>query len=168
MRTRTRLAALIVVVGATLAACGSDSKTVETNDGKVTVDGDGKNAKVTIEGENGASATFGTQKVPKDFPADVPRPEGHKLQSAISSEQDGKQSFQLVYTLEGASPKDAIADYRDQLESRDYTVEESGSIGAAGAALGGFAASNGEQKIVVTSIGTDKDGGVLSVSVTEA
>jgi hypothetical protein len=38
---------LATALGTTLVACGSDSKTITTKDGKVTVNGDGKDAKVT-------------------------------------------------------------------------------------------------------------------------
>ena len=74
-----------------IAGCGSDAKVVETKDGKVTVAKDGKT--VTIEGENGAQATFGSSKVPDGFPSEVPLPTGLKLVSSAGAQQ----SFTLGY-----------------------------------------------------------------------
>ena len=47
------IVALVAIGITTLAACGGDPRSPETNDGKVTVEGTGDHAKVTIEGEDG-------------------------------------------------------------------------------------------------------------------
>ena len=167
MRHAARILMVTIVIGVTVTACGGDSKTVETKDGKITVDENGKDGKVTIEGENGGTATFGTQKVPADFPSEVPLPKGLKLQSAISSQQDGKQYFQLVYSLAKSNPEDAIADYRGRIDSDGFTIEESGTFGAGGASLSGFEATKGDWTVVASGIGGDQTGSVLSISVTK-
>ena len=105
-----------------IAGCGSDAKVVETNDGRVTVAKDGKS--VTVEGENGAQATFGATKVPAGFPAEVPLPKGPKLVSSAGTEH----AFTLGYDIGSADEDRVVAGYLSRLEAAGLNV--SGDTGA--------------------------------------
>jgi hypothetical protein len=149
--------ALVVIALSTvgLVACGSsDSKVVETNDGKVTVDKDGKS--VTIEGENGASATFGGKKVPDGFPSEVPLPEGLKLKTSAGGSQGGKQFFTIGYDLGSKSPQNAAADYKSQLEGAGFTIGNSASFGSGNATIENLSATGKGYRVAATGTGTGK------------
>lgn len=120
------LAALGVIA---IAACGSDAKVAETKDGKVTVEGKGKQATVTVEGEGGATITFNGQKVPSDFPSDVPQPERLRLQSATSGTRGAKQYFELAYGLGSASARESVGAYATRLGNAGFTVDQTDTAG---------------------------------------
>ena len=126
---RRALLALIAIGMTALAACGSDTKVAETKDGKVTVEGKGKNAEVTVEGEHGATVTFNEQKVPAGFPSEVPLPQKVRLQSATSGTRSGKQYFQLSYALGSTSALDAIGAYATRLGAAGFTVDQTDTPG---------------------------------------
>ena len=138
---RNRIAAIVVTLtlGTTFVACGSDTKTIETKDGKVTVNSDGKSGSVTIDGENGNSITFNQSKVPDDFPSAVPLPKGLKLMSAASGGTAERKVFTLGYTLGSQDPATAVADYQDQLTAANFTVNAppAGSSGVSTLLAGG-------------------------------
>ena len=127
-RTRT-VAALLAIGALALAACGSDAKVTETKDGKVTVDGSGKKAKVTIQGENGNTITFNEQKVPGDFPGDVPLPAKVQLQAATSGTRGSQKYFQLSYTLGKASARETVGAYATKLGDAGFTVDQTDTAG---------------------------------------
>jgi hypothetical protein len=121
-----RRAALVVLATGTLAlaACGSSGgKVAETQDGKVTVDGKGEHASVTVKGENGGSVTYNQQKVPAAFPSAVPLPQHATLTNATSADRNGKQYFQLSYTLQGSSARVALGAYATQLGNAGFTTD---------------------------------------------
>jgi hypothetical protein len=128
-RFRRALVVLVAVGMVALAACGSDTEVTETKDGKVTVEGKGKKAKVTIEGEHGASVTFNQQTVPASFPSEVPRPQKLALQSAASGTRGGKQYFQLSYALGSTTALDAIGAYATRLGAAGFTVDQTDAPG---------------------------------------
>jgi hypothetical protein len=125
-RACRRLAAILTFGVVVLAACGSDAKVAETSDGKVTVSGTGKKASVTVNGEHGATATYNAQKVPADFPSEVPLPTGVTLESATSATRGGKQYFQLTYTFGGGSARAALGDYARRLGNAGFSVDAIG------------------------------------------
>jgi hypothetical protein len=127
---RTRTVAALLAIGALgLAACGSDAKVTETKDGKVTVEGSGKKAEVTIQGENGNTITFNEQKVPSDFPGDVPLPQKVQLQAATSGTRGAKKYFQLSYTLGKASARETIGAYATKLGDAGFAVDQTDTTG---------------------------------------
>ena len=160
MRHRTGTALLALALGTTFVACGgSDTKTVETKDGKVTVNKDDKS--ITIESDKG-SATFGGASVPDDFPSDVPLPKGVKLQTAVSS----GGAFQLGYQADDAELADVVADYKTALEDADFTVDDGASVSAGNGSFSGFSATGNGWKVTVAAIG-GASGSILSVGVTK-
>jgi hypothetical protein len=121
--TRWRFAAVLALGVLVLAACGSDAAVKQTRDGKVTVSGKGKKAEVTVNGEHGATATYNAQKVPADFPDEVPLPTHVKLESATRATRDGKQFFQLTYTFDTASARATLGAYASRLGDAGFTVD---------------------------------------------
>ncbi len=154
--SRRALVGAFVAFGAIgLVACGSSgAKVVETKDGKVTVNKDGKS--VTIEGENGAQATFGGTKVPDGFPGAVPLPKGLKLKTSAGGSQGGKQFFTIGYDLGSKSPQAAAADYKSQLEDAGFTVSNSASFGSGSATVENLSASGNGYRVAATGTGTGK------------
>jgi hypothetical protein len=121
-----RRRALVLVTAGTLAlaACGSSGgKVAETQDGKVTVDGKGKHASVTVKGENGGSVTYNQQKVPAGFPSAVPLPQHATLTNATSADRNGKQYFQLSYSFKGSSARAALGAYATRLGNAGFTTD---------------------------------------------
>ena len=126
--TRTSLrrpvaAALLAVGALALVACGSDASVTEAKDGKVTVQGKGKRARVTIKGENGATVTYNQRQVPSDFPGAVPQPARLALTGATSATRGGKQYFQLTYALGAGSARAALGAYATRLGDAGFAVD---------------------------------------------
>lgn len=105
-----------------LTGCGSDTKVTTTDDGKVTVTGSGKKARVTIQGEN-TDLTFNQQKLPKGFPSVVPLPKGWKWVGATSGTAAGRALFQITYSIGGEAATKAIAAYQEQLTTNGFTLD---------------------------------------------
>lgn len=135
MRHRTAITIVTVALSAVaLTACGSSSsKTIETKDGKVTVNKNGKS--VTIQGENGNTATFGGAQVPAGFPSEVPLPKGLTLKSAAGGSQSNNKFFSLAFDLGSTSAANAADAYKSQLADAGFTVSDSGSFGTGGASV---------------------------------
>ncbi len=137
-----------------LSGCGSDAKVVKTRDGKVTVAKDGKS--VTIEGESGAEATFGSSTVPDGFPSEVPLPKGLRLVSSAGSQR----SFTLGYGFGSRDEDRVISNYLDRLAAAGLTP--TGNTGANPFASG---SAEGHGWRVAASVMTPK---LLTVVVTRA
>ncbi|MBK5289974.1 MAG: hypothetical protein JJE46_16085 [Acidimicrobiia bacterium] len=117
-----RLVASAAVLIIALAACGSDAKVRTTDDGKITVTGSGKKARVNIQSDT-SDLTFNQTKLPKDFPGDVPLPKGWKRMSAISGRAGGHPLFQITYSIGREPAATTIAAYEQQLTSSGFTVD---------------------------------------------
>jgi hypothetical protein len=121
VRIAELVAAGVLAGTVALAGCGGGSVT-ETKDGRVTVDGKGDKARVTISGERGAEVTYNQRTVPSDFPSAVPRP-ALDLQSATAATRDGKHYFQLTYRLGSASARRALGAYAEALTGAGFAVD---------------------------------------------
>ena len=121
---RRHAAVVLLTVGVlALTACSSDTTSVhEVKDGRVTVEGDGNKARVTITGENGA-VTYNQQQVPAGFPAAVPLPTQLTLENATSATRGDRQYFQLTYALGDASARSALGAYAKRLGGAGFTVD---------------------------------------------
>ena len=146
---------VVFAVGAVaLTACGSDTKTIKTDDGKITVSGSGKNAKVTINSEKG-STTFNQSKVPNGFPSDVPIPKGLTLKTASSGPEPSGTGrfFSLGYELGKKSPSDVVDAYKSQLDNAGFTTADTGSIGGSTATIKNLNATGKGWNITATALG---------------
>ena len=163
---RRGAAVVLVAVGVVaLGACGSDATVKETKDGKVTVHGDGDKATVTVDGENGTAVTFNQQKVPSDFPSDVPLPEHVKLRNATSGTRSAKQFFQLSYALGSASALKTIGAYATRLSDAGFTVDRTDAPGTDAVPTPLVADGKGWH---VVALATDGGSGSLTVTVSSA
>jgi hypothetical protein len=119
-----RRVAMVTVValaaGLAVAGCGSDAKVTETRDGRVTVQGKGKQAAATIQGD-GSSVTYANGTVPAGFPSAVPLPKGATLGTTASGTHGTTKFFQLNY-LPASSATRALDAYGTQLTGAGFTV----------------------------------------------
>ena len=144
----------VVALGAVaLTACGSSSgtKTIETKDGKVTVNQDGKHATVSVNGEGNNQITFGDTKVPKGFPSEVPLPKGLTIKTAASGTRGSKAYYQFAYSIGSKSPSSIISAYKDQLTSAGYQTTD---YNLGGGSVSGVQATGKGWTIIASSIGT--------------
>jgi hypothetical protein len=162
-RRRLAAVALLALGASALVACGSDASVKETQDGKVTVSGKGKKATVTVRGEDGTEITFNEQRVPAEFPGDVPLPQGVDLQSATSGTRSGKQFFRISYALGSASAPSALDAYATRLGDAGFSVTRSETPGASRMAPPLTADGTGWS---VLALATDAGAGSMTVTVT--
>ena len=170
MKSRFAAVVLAATLGTTLVACGSDTKTVETKDGKVTVSGNGKDGTVTIKGKGKDDTSFSIKQgeVPAGFPSEVPLPKGLKLKAGTKGQQGAKQFFTLSYELESKSPATALAAYGTQLKDDGFEVPNlAGLTGASGSFLSLEAKGKG-WTVIASSLGAAGGAAVMSVIVSSA
>jgi hypothetical protein len=114
------LLAATIVLGGT--AC-SRTHTVSTGDGTVTYQDKGKDAgAITVTGKDGktASLTFDQNKVPDDYPKDIPIYSPAKV--IMSQSVSDQNSRNLV--MESTDPADKIVDfYKKGLDSNGWKTE---------------------------------------------
>jgi len=167
MTLRTRHALVLLALGAvTFGACSSDTKTIETKDGKVTVDGDGKHATVTINGDQGGSVTFNQSKVPSDFPSEVPLPKGLNLKTSASGNAPvgTGQFFSLGYDLANQNTAQVLSAYTSTLEDDGFTVKDSSSVGGSTGSISSLQATGKGWNVTAAAIASDKTA-ILTISV---
>lgn len=156
MKSRFAAVILATALGTTLVACGSDTKTVETKDGKVTVSGNGKDGTVTIKGKGKDDTSFSIKQgeVPEGFPSEVPLPKGLKLKAGTKGQRGAKEFFTLSYELGSKSPAAALAAYGTQLKDDGFEVPNlAGLSGASGSFLSLEATGKG-WTLIASSLGT--------------
>jgi hypothetical protein len=104
------------------AAC-SRSRTYTTSDGKVSVEQKGKDAsRITVAGKDGNTSTlsFNENKVPDDYPKDIPVYSPAKVIMAQSASDQNARNL----VLESQDPSDSIvAFYKKGLESNGWSTE---------------------------------------------
>ena len=149
-----RVVVVFALGAVALTACGSDTKTIKTDDGKITVRGSGKHAKVTINSEEG-STTFNQSKVPNGFPSDVPLPKGLALKTASSGTAPSGTGtfFSLGYQLGTKSPSDVLDAYKSQLDDAGFTTTDTGSIGESTATIKNLNATGKGWTVTATLLG---------------
>lgn len=82
----------VLVVGVVACSGDDDSRTVETDDGEITVSGDGDGSSGVITGPDGEETTFSAgadAEMPDGWPDDITLPEGAELTTGSSSD-DGR------------------------------------------------------------------------------
>lgn len=109
-------------------AC-SRSHTVTTSDGKITYKEKDKDAaSVTVTGKDGQTATldFNQNKVPDDYPKDLPVYASGKVMMSQSASDKNARSLML----ESSDPSDKIASfYKKELDSKGWKTESTVSTG---------------------------------------
>lgn len=114
--------------------------------GKVDVD----NNKVTVKGEHGETVTFGDQKLPSDWPSDVPVYGGAKISfSGSATNDEGKQGAQVILSTDDSVQK--VSDYyRKELVDKGWTMK-----GSANASTGStLAYEKGDQALAIVIAGS--------------
>ncbi|MFD0618993.1 hypothetical protein ACFQZR_16130 [Paenibacillus sp. GCM10027629] len=122
-----------------LSACGrSESTTIKTDQGTMTVTGDQNGDSVSITGKTSdgkeIKSEYSTTEMPKDFPQDAPIPKGFQLKGSARSEQNGDIS--VMVTCSGEAKVDTvvqqITDYLNAGGFKDinsFTVDASATLG---------------------------------------
>ena len=156
MKSRIAAAVLATTLGTTLVACGSDTKTVETKDGKVTVSGNGKDGTVTIKGKGKDDTSFSIKQgeVPAGFPSEVPLPKGLKLKAGTKGQQGVKQFCTLSYELVSKAPATALAAYGTQLKDDGFEVPNLADLGGASGSFLSLEAKGKGWTLIASSLGT--------------
>lgn len=135
-------------------ACGSD-ETVETDQGKVTVDHDEDTMTIKGGGENQFEMKTGKKvDVPADFPDDIPvYPDSTVVTSMATSE-----GFMLA-SESTAELDDVLAFYKEKLGGEGWTTEAEMSMGPQRM----ISFSKGERQLMVTA---SRDEGQTQISLT--
>ncbi len=159
-----RVIAVAALGAVAITACGSSSstKTIESKDGKVTVN-NGKHATVSVNGEGDNKITFGDTLVPAGFPSDVPLPTSLTIKTAANGTRGSKAYYQFAYSIGSKSPSSIISAYKDQLTSAGFQTSDDN---LASGSVSGVQATGKGWTIIATSIGagTGTDP-VLSVAI---
>jgi len=145
------LAALLAGCFVFAAGGCSRSHTYSTSDGKVSYQEKGKDAgTVTVTGKDGKTATlnFNQNKIPDDYPKDVPVYSAKVVMSQSASEKNARNLM-----LESADAADKIADYyKKELERNGWKTET--TVATSGLQMLG---ANKDQRQVMIQI-TDSGG----------
>ena len=122
-----------------LSACGrSESTTIKTDQGTMTITGDqnGDNVSITGKTSDGTEikSEYSSTEMPKDFPQDAPIPKGFQLTGSARTEQNGDIS--VMVTCSGEATVDTvvqeITDYLNTGGFKDissFTVDTSATLG---------------------------------------
>lgn len=161
IRPRAALAAGLLALGlaAGLAGCGSDERTIVTDEGTISVDaGEGKveieasDGSVTISGETGGD-------LPEGWPAEIVLPEGGTITSAVAvSGEDAGWNVSVTY--EGLDPEALGEQVANSLESAG--LESKGGFTSAEGALSSF---EGNGYAVSVILGPEGSGSTMVMTV---
>jgi len=155
-----KLAALsiVVVIGLTATACAKTvaEKIIEKQTGGKVKIGTGKNSgSVEIKGKDG-TVRIGENKVPADFPKDVPIYKGAQVKGSMSSTANGKKTFIVTLTTDDAL-KDAADYYKKELTSGGWTEKSAMTGGERGSQFAALGYEKGETLVTVSMTRVDSD-----------
>jgi hypothetical protein len=152
---QTRWRPLVALLSGCLlfAAACSRSHTVTTSDGKVTYQEKGKDAgAVTVTGKDGKTATlsFNQNKLPDDYPKDVPVYSGSQVIMSQSATEKNARNLMLI----SSDSADQIAGYyKKELERNGWKTETTVATGQMNIMT---ANKGGKQVMIQISDGGDK------------
>lgn len=116
--------------------------------------------KIVGEMADGADIEMGpTSKVPSDFPAGIPLPSG-ELGAAVSTKQE-TTVWILHYTVKDGTKQ--FEDYRTAITAKGFEEVTWSDFG--GMKMGGF--ENDSYSVNISLLGTDEEGTIMQVMVTE-
>jgi hypothetical protein len=123
------LACALLAIAFESLACGSDERTIETPEGKVTFSEDGQEVTARLEGADGfevTSSTGGEVALPEDFPADLPVMPGAKAITVSRSRTEG-----LYVMWQASSPaQEVVAFYKQKLAADGWVIEREMDLGS--------------------------------------
>jgi hypothetical protein len=172
-RTPARLASLSITVAlaAALTACGGSKSAEEKAAERVAekllgdkVDIDRKGDKITFKGEDGDTTVEVGGGKPKDWPSDVPLPDGKITSSVSGTTGDGGG---WTVTMDVGDPFEVIDTYREQISGAGFEITQNFETGSGKDRLKSFIAGNSKWTVTAT-VGTDSSNSkALFVSVME-
>ncbi len=170
-RTSARLVGLTLIVAFApiLTGCGgsksAEEKTAERVAEKLLgdeVDIDRKGDKITFKGEDGDTTLEVGGGKPKDWPSDVPLPDG-KVTSSVSGTSGDDGGWTV--TMDVGDPFAVIDEYRDEITGAGFEVTHSVESGSGKDRVKSFIASNSKWTLNAM-VGTDSNNAkALFVSV---
>lgn len=111
----TILAISLLLIAALSIGCGKLS--IPTGDGgTISVSKDGG---LTVKGKDGEASFSSDQKIPKDFPKEIPIPKGSKVEGSFQAKSDGKKSFTVTLSAK-QSVEELVELYEDYLDKSGY------------------------------------------------
>jgi hypothetical protein len=136
LRSIALLLLVLALPAVALAGCGGDDKAAEKiaekaieheSGGDVDID-DGE---VSVTDEDGNKSTMSSSdKLPEDFPKEIPLPDGAKVTSGTKVSTDGNGDTFAVTAEVDDDPKDVLAFYKDELDGFKKEMEISTDDGA--------------------------------------
>ncbi|MFI8828901.1 hypothetical protein [Streptomyces sp. NPDC053431] len=133
----TSLAAVVLLAGLGLTACGTDSDANGSDKPAATSAAPGA---ADSGAPSEAPDSTGDVKPPEDLPAGLPLPDGGKLTSVTGD----KGAYVLTYRSD--DPKGLIASYRKALEGASYTVVDIAGV---------FNATSDKSSVSIATSGND-------------
>lgn len=121
MSKMSRAFVAIATIGSlVVTGCGSDSLTIPTGNGQVTVSSsDDKTAVVETKDANGNTQTTtftGEGKLPEKFPKEIPIPDGATIQAAITSNDSMTVAVDIAKNFD-----DTLKIYKDYITKSGYS-----------------------------------------------
>lgn len=121
MRKMSKAFVAIATIGSlVVTGCGSDSLTIPTGNGQVTVSSsDDKTAVVETKDANGNTQTTtftGEGKLPEKFPKEIPIPDGATIQAAITSNDSMTVAVDIAKNFD-----DTLKIYKDYITQSGYS-----------------------------------------------
>jgi hypothetical protein len=119
---------------------GGDGFSIETEDGRMTVDADGnfvvsdadgnvvtgeadpETGEVVVESEDGSFSTGSTTELPEEWPSDVPEPNGLSIANATVIGSDTERTISVGGSASGA---EFVESYASALQSAGFTEDSS-------------------------------------------
>jgi hypothetical protein len=157
----------IIVAGAfamgALAACSDNGETtISTPEGDIRIDRDGGG--FSVEGEDGSFQVGTCDRLPDDFPSDVPLPDGNPI-SCSRFGSNGEVAWTVAYDTGDA---DTTASMKDALDDAGFEIIDEYSVDSSDGAFETFTATRGDLTVYVT-VGADIAGlGNVNINVTRA
>ncbi|MFJ7068921.1 hypothetical protein [Streptomyces sp. NPDC101115] len=133
----TSLAAVVLIGGLGLTACGGNGSDTKGSDKPATASAAPGTADAGTPSD--APGTSGGVKEPEDLPAGLPLPDG-----TLTTVTGDKGAYVLTYRSD--DPKALIADYRTALEGASYTVVDIAGV---------FTATSDKTSVSIATSGND-------------
>lgn len=122
---RVATGAMVAALGFGVAGCGDGETTFTTEDGTVTIDGNGDSGTITIDSSEGSMTLSGEAggDLPDGWPRAVQLPEGGTIVSSGSFTVQGGDSWQAAVTYADRSAQQVSDELKSSMQDAGFTVE---------------------------------------------
>ncbi len=137
-----------------------DGFSIETEDGSMTVDGEGN---MVIEGEDGTMTMETGEELADDFP-DIPLPGEMSIESTSRVDSGDGTALHIVSAVMDADAESTFDAYTSALEDAGFTIDMNNVSNSEGEFYGMVLASKGESLQVTTVLVTEDSGTRVQLS----